>query len=370
MKSFKLIFLLVAIIFASKVLAAETKIGIILRLEDKYNEYIKHIKDGAVFLHNTRKHSSKLLFYSHEGTYESIQIAIDKATKDGVQVILGAETSSDGMLMSRLTALSKIPIITPTASSHKIQQFNPNVYRISHDDKNIHKMVEEIIKKLKISEIDVFHNLSKPNTDFIAKSIINMLSKNKIKFDVFENLSDADISEKATQRLVSSTSKYLCLFAFESDLRKIYSIFSKYNKKMIYLGADGWGSNESVFKKYITESENKDLFTGIRLMYWNNTSLNERLFKIKDRFKKKLKIEMNEFHAIGYDSMKIILDSLDQNKGKFDRDHFIASLKTSVFNNLLTTNKLSFDSEKAAIKDMHVFKIDKSGIHYWDAIKF
>lgn len=349
----------------------KVNIGIILRLSDKYNTFVKSIKEGIEYSYNRSqfKNKVKLSFYDHDGSFESISLALREMKRNKVDIILGAETSSDALLISRLTSRSKIPFITPTASSHKMFNFNKNTFRVSHDDKNVFKVVKFVLQKIKTSSVNVFHNVSKPNTDYIAKTIKDYLNQSKVPYIASEFLSDSDIKEKDLKGFLRNNSSIICLFAFENDLRKVFKIFRNKNKPMIYIGADGWGSNKSVYEKYVLGMKNKDLFTGIRLMYWNKTREDDFFLGEIKKMRKKIKREINEFHAIGFDSMNIILQALEKVKGRYSIEEFSKKMGEMRFHKLLTTSSLTFDNKNAPNKDMYVYKIDKHGVKFWGAVK-
>lgn len=339
-----------------------TDIGIILRLEDKYNTFPRQMVEGMNFALKRLDKQKKINFItvSHNGSPVSIKRAVGKLVKANVKIIVGGETSSDAIQISKFTSNKNIIYVTPTASSRKVNLFNNNSFRMMLSEEKMPAFVNEVVTEEKCQKVGVFHNISKPNTD----SISTIVSENLVKTTPIsvKVLSDEKNIDSKLMMFLENKVDCLVLFAFESDLRKVYSFFKKKKFFPTLIGGDGWGTNEKVFKDY-----GKGKFKAYRAMYWNSERIDPFYLNLRDSYNKEHTRPLNEFSAVAFDTIKVIYEALELNNFKID-EGLKQILVSRKFDNLLTAETLSFDSDASPIKDINTYIIDNKSARFWKGI--
>lgn len=363
--------LLVLFLLSMCSFASEVKVGVLLRLGDKYNTFPLDMLEAMQFYlaENKLEEKIQLVTESHNGTPDSLKRAVDKFISKDIRILIGGETSSDAILISKFTAGKGIVFVTPTASSQKVHLYNKSSFRMMVDESKMALFTKEVVSEVGCRKVGIYHNVTKPNTDSIAKKVTNVLSDNAI---VVKALADHIDMKKLLKPFVSNKVDCLILFGFESDLRRVYSSLSSYEIHPIYIGGDGWGTNKNVYTNYVIKAKNKK-FRAYRAFYWNSTR-NDRFFldKVKN-YKKNTKKDMNAFSAIAYDTIHVLSETLK--KVNTSRTTILKSavivdaMKNSKYTGLLTTRELRFNKDHSPNKDINGYYLDKDGVTFWRSIQ-
>lgn len=345
-------FLILTLLLNLKVFASNN-IAFILNTNDEYNQFIRKMYESAkVFInyYSTQSELRKHLLCSHDGTVKSIQKAVKVCARDS-KILIGGITSDHARLLSKITKDSDKIIISPTASSHKVRDFNKNVFRFTLNDEYMSQVFSYIHSKEANPSTFLYWNLSKLNTNFIAKEIYNTLNKAGINFFTSKLLSDDIFKKSDISTIKKNKIELISLFSFESDLRKVTMGLKDIQHKVTFVGADGWGSNEHVANKY---SKNKN-FRFLRALAWNSMRNDVFYNKIKEKIEHITKNKLTFFTALSFDIMSVLNESLIRSKEK--GISVLEILKTHSFKNLLTTGNLKFDHNLSAMKDIYIYEI-------------
>ena len=91
----------------------ELRVGVIFRLNDKYNTFPQKMFKAMKFALDFHQESSiKLYPVNHDGSALSLKKAVSKVLSYGVKLIVGGETSSDAILISRMIPKENVIFIT------------------------------------------------------------------------------------------------------------------------------------------------------------------------------------------------------------------------------------------------------------------
>ena len=350
-----------AMLFIAFDCVAAVKVAAILKLSDSYAKFPQDILNS--FMAGRKILGAEKLLdiksFSHDGTPESIKLAIENAIIYKPDIVFGGETSAFSLLIAR--AFPSTLLITPTASSSMLLDVHNNVFRMTQSDEQylgvIDYALEKIIKKR--IKVGVYKNISFPNTKAISESAVKYLKeKYNLKAIEVEVVSDEEITEQKISPFINKKIDVLVLFSFENDLRKAYSILSKKNIHPLYLGADGWGRDEFL-SSYLLSSNKK--FSGVRVVYWDPTREDSSFKTIKVELEKELSQKIDFFHAIGFDSVKFIVDTVRKNS---DLSQFRKTVLSQKYTNFLTSQKFSFSENLTPIKNLYGQKIDNGELLY------
>ena len=350
-----------AVLFISFDCISAVKVAAILKLSDSYAKFPQDIlnsfKAGRKILGAEKLIDVKS--FSHDGTPESLKLAIENAVIFKPDIVFGGETSAFSLQIAR--AFPQTIFITPTASSSMLSEVHNNVFRMTQSDEQYLGIIDYALKKInkKSIKVGVYNNISFPNTKAISESAIKYL---KEKYDLtpieIKVVSDEEITEQKIRPFIDSKIDVLVLFSFENDLRKAYSILSKRNLHPLYLGADGWGRDEFL-SSYLLSSNKR--FSGLRVVYWDPTRKDSSFKNSKSELEKALSQKIDFFHAIGFDSVKFIVDTIRKNS---DLSQFKKTVLGQKYTNFLTSQNFSFSEKLTPLKNLYGQKISDGELFY------
>jgi len=350
---------------AIEVTKKEVKVGVIFRLNDKYNTFPQKMLKAMEFALDFHQESSIRLYpVNHDGSALSLKKAVDKVLSYGVKLIVGGETSSDAILISRMIPKENVIFITPTASSHLVHRSNSNSFRMMLDGSKMKHLVREVLHNEKCSELGVLHNVSKPNADYISKEIIKDASSAGTKVLAVTVLADEKDFSRKVKVLADRRIPCISIFSFESDFRQFIAFMKDSSYFPILIGGDGWGNNRSVLNKYFFD---KKKIKAYRALYWNNNNRDAYSSKVRRSYHEKYKVKMNAFTAIGYDTAKLIID-LVNSSATLSPEILMKTLRSKKFKNFLTTDYIIFGEEGSPSKLLHSYILEGEKAVYWKGI--
>jgi amino acid efflux transporter len=373
---------LLALLIVSPLSFASEKslnIALIFRFDDKFNGTILSLDKGLELAGKDfeKKHKVRINFkkYPHDEKLTSVIDATVKALKDGHFIIIGGENSDEAMAISEVIKDKKVILMTPTSTNPKVTLDRPYNFRASiSDDKVAEKIAEFVLKELKGKRIGVLHNVSYPYSDYLSKRFIHRFNE---LIETSQSYGDERprLVEKKVVRNQTDLSKEVKFFkdqgvthqivlSFNNDLLRFYSEASSQGFNPKYIGSDGWGLSEAIFKA-VQNNKSANSFEAYRNVYWNGTDTGKANTAFKVNYKKAYGEEANPWSAIAYDSLTIIGESALNVKSKLNGENLKDALKKYEGKNLLTSELFTFDQNNTPNKDVIIYKIDKKGIGFY-----
>jgi len=368
-------------VMSSNIFASEKalNIALIFRFNDKFNGTIQSLDRGVELAAKDieKKHKIKINLkkYPHDEKLSSVAEATQKAMKDGHFVIIGGENSDEAMAISEVTKDKNIILMTPTSTNPKVTLDRPFNFRASiSDDKVAEKMAEFVFKELKGKTVGVLHNVSYPYSDYLSKRFIHrfneLIETSQSYGDARPKLVDQkivrnqmDIS-KEVEFFKKNGITHLIALTFNSDLLRFYSEATTQNFNPKYIGSDGWGLSEAIFKA-VQANRFAHQFEAYRNVYWNGTDTSSKNVTFKNNYKKMFGEEANPWAAIAYDSLTVVAESSLNMKDGLNGEKLQRALKKYSSQNLLTSDSFSFDQNNTPNKDVIIYRIDKKGIGFY-----
>lgn len=329
------LFLIFLLLIPFKVLG-KTNLCIVLKKATAYSQYVKRME--STFVKYIDKKTFNVYVINHNSKLESIANAVKSVHKNNCKIIWGGATSSDSIMIVKLLNDSSILFVTPTSSSVKIKKIHEKTIYMSLDDEHV---INSLYHELKNREggISIIRNLSYPNTSNISKKLYSKLSLHREDIELVEILNG---STKGVS-LLNQDNLNVVIPSYEADLVTVHNYLRK-NRKRIYFGIDGWGSNSNIYKKF---ASNDKAFRAIKLDYWNKAVCLEKNFsQVCSETSKDLSIEFDSFAAIAYDSAMYI-------------NHLVDKKKRS--RKFMTFEKVR---DNGIIKIKHFYEIDFKSIRY------
>ncbi len=340
---------------------SELSIGVILKYEDNYNKTTSHLTDGITLAIKEYEKKTglkiKINKYSYNQEMASVVKATQKAIINGEKFLIGGENSNESIIIGDLIKDKKIIFLTPTSTNPKVTKRKLNTFRTCFSDDQVVTALHNFVKsEFKNKKIGVFHNTSYPYTDFLSKKMAELLGdKTIVKEKVTRNQKDL---RKIVKKFKEQNIEVVSMLTFQSDFLRFVTQASEINYHPTYIGSDGWGSNESVYKKFIKERNLDSKFKSYRNNYWNTFDQRSIVKKFKSKFKKNYSRDANAWSAIGYDTANILLASIDF-KSKFKSN--LNSLKKYKSESLITSKSFKFESNNSPLKELYIYKIDNNG---------
>lgn len=354
-------------------------IALIFRFNDKFNGTILSMDRGLELARRDfeKKHKMKVNFkkYPHDEKLMSVIDATQKALNDGHFVIIGGENSDEAMAISEVIKDKKVVLMTPTSTNPKVTLDHPYNFRASiSDDKVAEKVAEFVFKELKGKRIGVLHNVSYPYSDYLSKRFIHRFHElietsqgygnerpKLVEQKVVRNQTDLS---KEVKFFKSQGVTHQIVLSFNSDLLRFYSEASSQGFNPKYIGSDGWGLSEAIFKA-VRANKFASSFEAYRNVYWNDSDASKVNTTFKGNYKKTFGEDANAWSAIAYDSLTVVGESALKVKAELNGENLRDALKKYEGRNLLTSNQFSFDQNNTPDKDVIIYKIDKKGIGFY-----
>ena len=354
--------------------AKELNVGISLR-KDTYNRSIESIERGfetarVLFEQEYPKTKVNYVAISHGIELQTIVDASNEIIKRKLPAVLGGELSEESIVFSDLLNPQKIIFMTPTSTTPKVTKDKAFVFRgCFSDDQVADKLADYTVENLKAKRIGVVHKLSTPYTDFLAKRYIERLIHHQKKFSDLHYIHSKIISKTTNfgsiiDDFIKDNVTHVAMLVHSSDLLQFFVQASAKKYFPVYIGSDGWGSNEGVFRDLIERQPKDTKFVSYRNSYWKEDNHSPLTKKFTDLYQKKYSEKPGAWQAIAFDSAWILLHAMKNAANPNDTEAIRISMKNTRDIPLVTTNRISFDENNTPRKNLYIYKIDSSGAKF------
>ena len=136
----------------------------------------------------------------------------------------------------------------------------------------------------------------------------------------------------------------------------------------VYIGSDGWGSNEHVYKNLVVEPSQKK-FIAFRNSYWKQDATTPIETEFRKTYAKDQRREPNAWAAISFDAAWVLFNSMDKAAKPSDGESIRKAMVAIKDFNLVTAEHFKFGADNSPRKDLYIYKIDKAGINYEATLK-
>jgi branched-chain amino acid transport system substrate-binding protein len=171
------------------------------------------------------------------------------------------------------------------------------------------------------------------------------------------------------QQFINKNVTHVVMLNHHADLLRFSTQAAARNYFPTYIGSDGWGSNENVFKTLVLDSTLGSHFVGLRNNYWHEESTTRAAAAFKAGFKKKFIERPDAWSAIGYDSMLLLLSAMNRASDPTNGDLIRKSMQETRNPPLATSETFTFDTNNSPKKDLYIYKIHKYGVKFEEIIK-
>lgn len=350
---------------------SEIRIAVAFSEDNKYDLSSQQMVDGirlakSIFEKQYSEYKIDLITYTFK-PHNSASVAktAEKICKASIPVVIGAEMSEEAIVLGDILNACQVILLSPTATNSKVSENKPYIFTMSASDDSVSQQlalfVHERFRNLKVG---VIHNISLPYPDGLTKSFVNhysRLTSNKIitKKVLRET---ADYSKEINDFILNDVS-VIVMLTYDIDLKRFSSQAAERNYYPVYIGSDGWGSDESVIKYVKSNPAYKNKFTAYRNICWKSDSKTNTNEHFKAAFFQNFNKKANAFNAIGFDSAWVVLNAFKQqnefNDGKSLRDKL-----ASIHGLQLTTSNTLYFRDNIPIREIYIYEITPEKIKH------
>lgn len=365
MKKIILSLLMMLSFYPQAVQAKDIRVALLFKFSDKFNGEAKAFYDGievakTIFEKENPEHKITIKQFDHVDSMLSLAKQVKQIKKEKFKIIIGPERSDEVIAVTKFIKDTDIVLISSTASNPTISKFHKNTFSTCFSDKAVSAaMIKYLVKEYKPKKVGVFHNVSYPYTDFLSIQSKKNLAGLGVKSITYETAKGMDEHKKLAEKAKSDGVKHMILFSYQSDLMKFHIAATKIGLSPVYVGSDGWGRSDWIYKKAIERFKEGKEFVGYRSFYWYEGFKTKHNSEFKRLFKERFKKNADAFGAMAFDTAMVVFQA-SAGKGKL-----ADNLRTMTFKDLLTTNELEFNGINfPKQKEIFIYKIDKKGPKY------
>lgn len=284
-------------------------------------------------------------------------------TKDKVVGVIGGLTSKVTLAITSLAQNKKIPLLTPTATNVTVTDAGDYIFRACFlDDFQGNVMAKFATDTLKAKKAALLYDFSNDYSKGLAQSFKDNFAKygGQNVAEESYNANETDFSAQLT-KIKATNPDVIFLPDYYNTVGLIGKQMKNMGLKAIALGGDGWDSVET----------DKDAAAALEGCYFSNHySPNVDDPNVKsfvEKFKAKNGKTPNALAALGYDSIKIMVEAIKAANSMDRAKVQQALLKTDV---QFVTGKITFDEKRNPIKPAYIIKVTGGGLADAGIVKY
>ena len=360
---------------------AGTKIlrpGVVLRLGDKFNDSVESLQQGIevakdVFQSRNPGVKIELRNYSHTEILDTLVAAADQIEKNGTPAVVGAEMSDEAIVLGDQLAKKGIPLVTGTASNPKVTEGKPHVFRVGFaDDQVAEKIARFVYSKWKPKSLGVLHGVASPYPDYLGRRFIevytNLLKKDGAKPEsviLQRKFLDAHLDfSQEIQAFKNAGVTHVVALTYQSDFSRFVVQSANKGFQPIYVGSDGWGSSQNIFRSMVKENPSGAKFVAYRNSYWKEDTNTPLARAFRSAYETRFKGKPNAWVAISFDAAWVLFHAMNRAKDPSSPDQIRAELSRLKNIEVVTAPQFRFGGNNSPDKELYLYRIDAQGIHY------
>lgn len=304
----------------------------------------------------------ELIELDNQSTPIGSKVAAEKAIKQGVIAILGADWSDHTLSIARVAQASKTPLITNTSTNDGITKIGNYIFRVCYNDSFQGKVMAKFATEdLKAHTAVIFVDLTSEYSMGLSKEFSDHFIRlgGKVTGRIEYTLKQPGFSEQAI-KAARLHPDVVFIPGYEESALIMKALVSA-GSRAIALGGDGWGS-ESFY-----ERGGKDITKAYFAGHWSKSLETETTRAFLKKYNKGGGVILDA-EVLAYDAATLLADALHRagtpERGKL-RD---ALASTKDFPGV--TGRISFsaaggDPAKSAV----ILEIDKGKSRYYKSIR-
>ncbi len=354
---------------------APIKAAIAFSEGNKYDITAQQMIEGiqtakSFFEKQNSSYKVELISYSFK-PHNSASVAktAEEICKAKIPVVIGAEMSEEAMVMGKILNSCHVILLSPTATNVKVSEGKPYVFTMSTPDDAVSRQFALFVHdNLKDTKVGVIHDVSLPYPDGLSNSFINHYSRLSSNEIIAKKVlrETTDYSQEIDDFILKNINVVVML-TYDIDLKRFSSQAAEKGYFPVYIGSDGWGSNESVIKYIKSNPSYKNRFTAYRNICWKADSKARINFQFKSAFLHGFNKQAGAFNAIGFDSAWVVFSAF-KHKNESKTGKTLRDILSSIHDIKLTTSNAFYFKNNIPVREMHIYKISPEKIQYVTSI--
>ncbi len=242
------------------------------------------------------------IFY--QSTPIGSKVAAEKAIKQGVIAIIGADWRDHTIPLARVAQANKTPLITNTSTNDGITKIGNYIFRVCYNDSFQGKVMAKFAREdLKAHTAVIFADLTSEYSMGLSKEFSDQFIRlgGKVTGRIDYTLKQPGFSEQAVKAARLNPDVVFIPGYEESAL--IMKALSNAGLRAIALGGDGWGS-ESFF-----ERGGKDISKAYYAGHWSKSLDTETTRAFLKKYHKEDDVILDS-EVLAYDAATLLADAL------------------------------------------------------------
>jgi len=360
-------------------------VGLVLRLDDKFNgqfnETVSAMAEGietarALFESLHPGVRIKLHRYPHGKDLESVVAAADRLIRDKIPAAIGGELSEEAFVLRDKLGPRKIVFITPTGSNPAITENQPYAFRACFSDRFVASgLAAFTIDRLKPRAVGLIHNVSSAYTDFLGRQFLETfgerMSKSATPVPIYAEKVVRDTMDfgASIRRFIENRVTHVVMPTHQSDLLRFALQAADQGFFPVYVGSDGWGSNEQVLAKLVKHPAHGAKFMAFRNSYMNENADAKMARMFRERYESMHTHRPTAWSAVAFDAAWVLFTAMESTAEPRTGDSIRDALLGIKGLQLVTSESFSFGPDNSPRKDLHIYRLDKDGSHYEEALR-
>lgn len=314
-------------------------------------------------------------YYPHGEKIEEVISSTEKVIRDHIAAVIGGELTEESLVLREQFESKKIVWISPTSTNPKVTEGQKYGFRVSISDQIVASdLARFTVNRLKPTVVGMIHNISSPYTDFQSKRFLEVFQHEMAKRHLSKRtpvyqeqvLSTTLDYENQIRTFKERKVSHLVIFAHPSDLLRFVLQARNMNFHPTYIGSDGWGDNQFIYKNLVTPSKEKVPFVGYRNSYWNERVETPISREFKSLYFEKNKMRPTAWGATGFDAGWILMTAMSKVADPKNSDQIRHELESLQDLPLVIQPNFSFDADHGPKINpgswVPIYKIDHTGI--------
>ncbi|APJ03147.1 ABC transporter substrate-binding protein [Silvanigrella aquatica] len=354
------------IIYSAHAIALDAKVGVLLPLTGTQAFYGKEAKNGidlAMEEINDPNLNLKLIVEDTQSTPLEAAKGINKLiTSDKVSVVIAEVISSNAIAAASISEKAKVPILSPAATNDDVTLGKKYVFRTCFIDSfQGVVMANFAAKNLNAKTAIILEDADSDYSKGLSNNFLSTFQSNGGK--VLKNLkySQKDTSFTAQLGDVRKLKPDVVFIpGFHQQVGVILREAKDLQIKSKMLGGDGWFTPE--LRSIAKGAENG----GYTSTHYSTDSDEPKVKAFVEAYKKKYKTSPSAHAALGYDSFKIIVESIHKVKSSDSQKITEALSKVKDFPGI--TGSITMDKNHNPIKPAVILKYVPEGYKFITSI--
>lgn len=342
--------------------AQEVNVGILLPLTGTQAFYGKDTKNGIDLAISELKNSQikiKVFVEDSQSLPSESAKAINKLiSSDKVSAVIGDSTSTNTLAAGSIAEKAKIPLISPSATNDSITLDKKYLFRVCFKDSFQGVVMANFSRQnLKAKTAMVLEDSDSDYSSGLSKTFVKTFESQGGK--VFEVLKYSQKDTSFTAQLGDVRKlkpDVLFIPGFHQQVGVIMREAKDLQIKSKIIGGDGWDTPE--LRMIAKGSENESYFSN----HYSEEIDNPKLKNFISKYSKKYKTKPSSFAALGYDSMNILYQAIQNAKSSESEKIRTELTKIKKFEGV--TGNITIDKHNDAIKSAVIIQFKPNGYKF------